>query len=211
MYDSVFVEIAVMCLSCNRLLCTTIWSQYVVNARILIRRFGYLCIYFCLFLSVSSELSIRNFNISTILFRLKIFEEMKKYEVKPNGQTYVCLLNACAAAGQLDPVYVSSLVIQLFPFSFQWLCLLLFTIILSEGMVIVWRFDILYELYVPFQKRRGRKRRVGEGCCGLSWGNKSILLCRSWDRVSGVIFLCQSSCANCWNFDWVLLSSCIVF
>lgn len=36
---------------------------------------------------------------------IRIFEEMKKYEVKPNGQTYVCLLNACAAAGQLDPVY----------------------------------------------------------------------------------------------------------
>ncbi|KAK2648141.1 hypothetical protein Ddye_015630 [Dipteronia dyeriana] len=34
-----------------------------------------------------------------------IFEEMKKYEVKPNGQTYVGLLNACAAAGQLDRVY----------------------------------------------------------------------------------------------------------
>ncbi|KAH9742578.1 pentatricopeptide repeat-containing protein [Citrus sinensis] len=44
-----------------------------------------------------------------------IFEEMKKYEVKPNGQTYVCLLNACAAAGQLDPVlyYVISSVIDL--------------------------------------------------------------------------------------------------
>lgn len=125
---------------------------------------------------------------------------MKKYEVKPNGQTYVCLLNACAAAGQLDPVYVSSLVIQLFSFSFQWLCLLLFTIIVSEGMFIVWRFDILYELYVPFQKRRRRKRRAGEGCRGLSWGNKSILLCRSWDRVSGVIFLCQLSYANCWIF-----------
>ncbi|KAJ4729331.1 Pentatricopeptide repeat-containing protein [Melia azedarach] len=36
---------------------------------------------------------------------IRIFEEMKKYEVKPNGQTYVCLLNACAAAGMLDPVY----------------------------------------------------------------------------------------------------------
>ncbi|ESR59894.1 hypothetical protein CICLE_v10015245mg [Citrus x clementina] len=36
---------------------------------------------------------------------IRIFEEMKKYEVKPNGQTYVCLLNACGAAGQLDPVY----------------------------------------------------------------------------------------------------------
>ncbi|KAH9742571.1 pentatricopeptide repeat-containing protein [Citrus sinensis] len=46
---------------------------------------------------------------------IRIFEEMKKYEVKPNGQTYVCLLNACAAAGQLDPVlyYVISSVIDL--------------------------------------------------------------------------------------------------
>ncbi|KAK1569007.1 hypothetical protein Q3G72_031604 [Acer saccharum] len=36
---------------------------------------------------------------------VRIFEEMKKYEVKPNGQTYVGLLNAFAAAGQLDRVY----------------------------------------------------------------------------------------------------------
>ncbi|KAK2643640.1 hypothetical protein Ddye_018835 [Dipteronia dyeriana] len=36
---------------------------------------------------------------------VRIFEEMKKNEVKPNGQTYVGLLNACAAAGQLDRVY----------------------------------------------------------------------------------------------------------
>lgn len=39
---------------------------------------------------------------------LKIFEEMKKYGVKPNGQTYVCLLNACAAGGQSDQVYATS-------------------------------------------------------------------------------------------------------
>ncbi|OAY25633.1 pentatricopeptide repeat-containing protein At4g35850, mitochondrial [Manihot esculenta] len=36
---------------------------------------------------------------------VQILEEMKKYEVKPNGQTYVCLLNACAAAGRLERVY----------------------------------------------------------------------------------------------------------
>ncbi|XP_037494293.1 pentatricopeptide repeat-containing protein At4g35850, mitochondrial [Jatropha curcas] len=35
---------------------------------------------------------------------VKLLEEMKIYEVKPNGQTYVCLLNACAAAGRLDRV-----------------------------------------------------------------------------------------------------------
>lgn len=33
---------------------------------------------------------------------------MKKSEVKPNAQTFVCLLNACAAAGRLDRVYVIS-------------------------------------------------------------------------------------------------------
>lgn len=32
---------------------------------------------------------------------------MKKSEVKPNAQTFVCLLNACAAAGRLDRVYVT--------------------------------------------------------------------------------------------------------
>lgn len=30
---------------------------------------------------------------------------MKRYEVKPTGQTFICLLNACAAAGRLDRVY----------------------------------------------------------------------------------------------------------
>lgn len=39
---------------------------------------------------------------------LKILDEMKNSGVKPNGQTYICLLNACAAAGRLDPVYVIS-------------------------------------------------------------------------------------------------------
>ncbi|CAL5370491.1 unnamed protein product [Camellia sinensis] len=31
--------------------------------------------------------------------------EMRRYEVKPTGQTYICLLNSCAAAGRLDRVY----------------------------------------------------------------------------------------------------------
>lgn len=31
---------------------------------------------------------------------------MKKNEVKPTGQTYICLLNACAASGRTDRVYV---------------------------------------------------------------------------------------------------------
>ncbi|KAL6960312.1 hypothetical protein U1Q18_041812 [Sarracenia purpurea var. burkii] len=35
----------------------------------------------------------------------RILEEMKRYEVKPTGQTFICLLNACAAAGRLDRVY----------------------------------------------------------------------------------------------------------
>jgi hypothetical protein len=49
---------------------------------------------------------------------LKILDEMKNSGVKPNGQTYICLLNACAAAGRLDPVYViSSLVCIFSPFS----------------------------------------------------------------------------------------------
>ncbi|XP_019263857.1 PREDICTED: pentatricopeptide repeat-containing protein At4g35850, mitochondrial-like isoform X3 [Nicotiana attenuata] len=34
-----------------------------------------------------------------------LLEEMKRFEVKPTGQTYICLLNACAAAGQVDRVY----------------------------------------------------------------------------------------------------------
>ncbi|KAJ7970735.1 Pentatricopeptide repeat-containing protein [Quillaja saponaria] len=36
---------------------------------------------------------------------IQILEEMKKAEVKPNVQTYICLLHACAAAGRLDRVY----------------------------------------------------------------------------------------------------------
>ncbi|GJU47709.1 pentatricopeptide repeat-containing protein [Tanacetum coccineum] len=34
----------------------------------------------------------------------RLFEEMKRLEVKPTGQTFICLINACAAAGRLDQV-----------------------------------------------------------------------------------------------------------
>lgn len=37
---------------------------------------------------------------------MKLLEEMKVNGVKPNGQTYICLLNACAASGRTDRVYV---------------------------------------------------------------------------------------------------------
>ncbi|XP_057955034.1 pentatricopeptide repeat-containing protein At4g35850, mitochondrial [Malania oleifera] len=36
---------------------------------------------------------------------IHILEEMKINEVKPTGQTYICLLNAYAASGRLDRVY----------------------------------------------------------------------------------------------------------
>ena len=36
---------------------------------------------------------------------MKIFEEMKKLELKPTAQTFICLINACAAAGRVDQVY----------------------------------------------------------------------------------------------------------
>ncbi|KAH0900712.1 hypothetical protein HID58_040215 [Brassica napus] len=36
---------------------------------------------------------------------IRVFDEMKRYDVKPNGQTFVCLLNACAVSGHLDLVY----------------------------------------------------------------------------------------------------------
>ncbi|KAM7509199.1 hypothetical protein LguiA_019652 [Lonicera macranthoides] len=35
----------------------------------------------------------------------RILEEMKRFEVKPTGQTFICLLNAYAASGRLDRVY----------------------------------------------------------------------------------------------------------
>ncbi|KAG0471785.1 hypothetical protein HPP92_016331 [Vanilla planifolia] len=36
---------------------------------------------------------------------IKLLEEMKKHEVKLKGETYICLLNACAATGRTDLVY----------------------------------------------------------------------------------------------------------
>ncbi|XP_022741912.1 pentatricopeptide repeat-containing protein At4g35850, mitochondrial-like [Durio zibethinus] len=54
------------------------------------------------------EVALYNFLISTCgkwknsILAIQIVEEMKRYDVKPNGQTYVCLLNAWAAAGRLD-------------------------------------------------------------------------------------------------------------
>ncbi|XVE67816.1 hypothetical protein DITRI_Ditri09bG0018900 [Diplodiscus trichospermus] len=54
------------------------------------------------------EVALYNFLISTCgkckncVLAIQILEEMKRYDVKPNEQTYVCLLNACAAAGRLD-------------------------------------------------------------------------------------------------------------
>ncbi|KAF6149553.1 hypothetical protein GIB67_003701 [Kingdonia uniflora] len=36
---------------------------------------------------------------------VRILDEMKINLVKPNGQTYICLLNACAASGRIDRVY----------------------------------------------------------------------------------------------------------
>ncbi|XWS40669.1 hypothetical protein CRYUN_Cryun17cG0015300 [Craigia yunnanensis] len=56
------------------------------------------------------EVALYNFLISTCgkcknsNLPIQILEEMKRYDVKPNGQTYVCLLNACAAAGRLEQV-----------------------------------------------------------------------------------------------------------
>ncbi|CAL5336636.1 unnamed protein product [Camellia sinensis] len=43
-------------------------------------------------------------NLGLFYFELKIFEEMRRYEVKPTRQTYICLLNSRAAAGRLDQV-----------------------------------------------------------------------------------------------------------
>ncbi|KAL3636651.1 hypothetical protein CASFOL_018950 [Castilleja foliolosa] len=36
---------------------------------------------------------------------IRLLDEMKRNEVKPTGQTYICLLHACAASGRLDRVY----------------------------------------------------------------------------------------------------------
>ncbi|KAK8608680.1 hypothetical protein V6N13_024094 [Hibiscus sabdariffa] len=56
------------------------------------------------------EVSLYNFLISTCgkcknsNLATQILEEMKRYDVKPNEQTYVCLINAFAVAGRLDQV-----------------------------------------------------------------------------------------------------------
>ncbi|XP_047334229.1 pentatricopeptide repeat-containing protein At4g35850, mitochondrial [Impatiens glandulifera] len=56
------------------------------------------------------DVSLYNFLISTCgkcnnsELAIRILEEMKRYEVKPNGQTYICLLSTCAASGRLDRV-----------------------------------------------------------------------------------------------------------
>ncbi|XP_047974785.1 pentatricopeptide repeat-containing protein At4g35850, mitochondrial [Salvia hispanica] len=36
---------------------------------------------------------------------ISLLEEMKRSEVKPTGQTFICLLHACAASGRVDRVY----------------------------------------------------------------------------------------------------------
>lgn len=36
---------------------------------------------------------------------VRLLQEMKRFEVKPTGQTYICLLNACAVDGRVDRVY----------------------------------------------------------------------------------------------------------
>ncbi|GAB2299080.1 hypothetical protein Dimus_033151 [Dionaea muscipula] len=57
------------------------------------------------------DVALYNFLISTCgkcknaEHAVHIFEEMKQNEVKPTGQTYICLLNAFAATGRLDQVY----------------------------------------------------------------------------------------------------------
>ncbi|KAK9128269.1 hypothetical protein Syun_017066 [Stephania yunnanensis] len=57
------------------------------------------------------DVALYNFLISTCgkcknsELAVNILEEMKCMEVKPNGQTYICLLNACAATGKIDQVY----------------------------------------------------------------------------------------------------------
>ncbi|MCL7036474.1 hypothetical protein MKW94_001949 [Papaver nudicaule] len=35
---------------------------------------------------------------------IRLLEEMKNNNVKPNGQTFICLLNTCAASGRIDKV-----------------------------------------------------------------------------------------------------------
>ncbi|WMV13314.1 hypothetical protein MTR67_006699 [Solanum verrucosum] len=57
------------------------------------------------------DVSLYNFLISTCgkcknsEQAISILEEMKRFEVKPTGQTYICLLNAFAMTGRVDRVY----------------------------------------------------------------------------------------------------------
>lgn len=44
----------------------------------------------------------------SVFLNSKILEEMKRYNAKPMVQTYMCLLNACAASGRLDQVYITT-------------------------------------------------------------------------------------------------------
>ncbi|KAH0667535.1 hypothetical protein KY290_003333 [Solanum tuberosum] len=56
------------------------------------------------------DVSLYNFLISTCgkcknsEQAISILEEMKRFEVKPTGQTYICLLNAFAMTGRVDRV-----------------------------------------------------------------------------------------------------------
>ncbi|KAL8151374.1 hypothetical protein V2J09_021182 [Rumex salicifolius] len=62
-------------------------------------------------MGLSPDLALYNFLISTCgkckisEQAILLLEEMNRNEVKPTGQTYICLLNACAAVGRLDRVY----------------------------------------------------------------------------------------------------------
>lgn len=74
-------------------------------------------------------------------FEMKILEEMKSLEVKPNVQTYICLLHACAAQGRLDRVYAMFLLL-----SFQ-----SFLPIMTQfffGMLSLVSFSIIKSLYM---------------------------------------------------------------
>uniref|UniRef100_A0A7N0UJ60 Pentatricopeptide repeat-containing protein n=1 Tax=Kalanchoe fedtschenkoi TaxID=63787 RepID=A0A7N0UJ60_KALFE len=62
-------------------------------------------------MGLSPDVALYNFLISTSGKcgnsdqAIHILEEMKRNDVKPTGQTFICLLNACAAAGRVDLVY----------------------------------------------------------------------------------------------------------
>ncbi|KAJ8645794.1 hypothetical protein MRB53_007542 [Persea americana] len=63
-------------------------------------------------LGLVPDVALYNFLISSTCGKCKnsdpaiqLLEDMKRSGVKPNGQTYICLLNACAATGRIDRVY----------------------------------------------------------------------------------------------------------